>query len=80
MSAAQPWAGPHAREGEPAAADAAPPDAGEPAPSAGTGSAPVDAAVAELDAVAGLPPQEQIPAYESAHRTLQDTLASIDES
>ncbi|HET8684547.1 MAG TPA: hypothetical protein VFM54_22145 [Micromonosporaceae bacterium] len=45
----------------------------------GSGSEQVDAAVAALDAAAGLPPHEQIPAYEAAHRTLQDTLTSIDE-
>jgi len=49
-------------------------------PAAESGSEQVDAALAALDAAAGLPPHEQIPAYEAAHRTLQDTLAGIDES
>jgi hypothetical protein len=44
-----------------------------------TGSERVDEAIAALDRAAGLPVEEQIEEYEAAHRTLQETLASIDE-
>jgi hypothetical protein len=45
-----------------------------------SGHAAVDAAVAAVTAAADLPPGEQVAAYEAAHRTLQETLATIDES
>ncbi len=45
-----------------------------------TGHPAVDRALAALDAAAGAPPAEQIPAYEAAHHVLQQTLATIDES
>ncbi|MQA27983.1 MAG: hypothetical protein GEU94_21595 [Micromonosporaceae bacterium] len=46
----------------------------------GSGDGRVDEAIAGLDAAADLPPSEQVAAYESAHRVLQDTLATIDEA
>jgi len=45
----------------------------------GTGHDRVNEAVAALDRAAGLPVEEQIEEYEAAHRTLQETLATIDE-
>jgi len=39
----------------------------------------VDAAVARLGEVASLSPGEQVAAYEEAHRTLQETLGTIEE-
>jgi hypothetical protein len=44
-----------------------------------TGHAAVDAAVARLGEVASLSPGEQVAAYEEAHRTLQETLGTIEE-
>jgi hypothetical protein len=38
----------------------------------------VDAALQSLANAARLSPAEQVAAYEEAHRTLQETLASID--
>jgi hypothetical protein len=46
----------------------------------GTGHAEVDAALAELGRAERLPPDQQIAAYESVHRTLQDTLRTIEQS
>jgi hypothetical protein len=51
----------------------------EPAP-ATTGNPMVDEALRAVDDAAGAPPAEQIPGYEAAHRALQQTLATIDES
>jgi hypothetical protein len=52
----------------------------EPAGTAGpTGHPRVDAALELLQDSAGLPPAEQIAAYDEVHRTLQETLATIDE-
>jgi len=48
-------------------------------PTETTGSARVDEAIEALDRAAGLPPEQQIAEYEAAHRTLQETLATIDE-
>ena len=48
-------------------------------PTGATGHAAVDAAVARLGAVASLQPGEQVAAYEEAHRTLQETLGTIEE-
>ena len=45
-----------------------------------SGDPRVDEATAGLDAAAAAPPAEQVEAYESAHRVLQDTLATIDEA
>jgi hypothetical protein len=44
-----------------------------------TGHATVDAAVRAVTEVAGTPPAEQLPAYQAAHRSLREALASIDE-
>jgi hypothetical protein len=51
------------------------------APGAGeTGHPEVDTALAELTRAERLPPDQQIAAYESVHRTLQDTLRTIEQS
>jgi hypothetical protein len=39
----------------------------------------VDAALSSLAEVAGDPPADQLPAYQAAHRSLREALASIDE-
>lgn len=44
-----------------------------------TGHPAVDAALRAVAQVAQAPPADQIPAFQAAHRTLQETLASIDE-
>jgi hypothetical protein len=44
-----------------------------------TGHATVDAAVRSVTEVAGAPPAEQLPAYQAAHRSLREALASIDD-
>jgi len=44
-----------------------------------TGHATVDAALQAVAEVGGAPPVEQLPAYQAAHRSLRETLASIDE-
>ena len=44
-----------------------------------TGHATVDAALQAVTEVGGAPPVEQLPAYQTAHRSLRETLASIDE-
>jgi hypothetical protein len=44
-----------------------------------TGHSAVDAAVARLGEVASLSPGERVAAYEEAHRTLQETLGTIEE-
>jgi len=59
------------------AADAEPAAGAEPG---GTGHPSVDAALAQLDAVAELAPAEQVAAYEAAHRALTGTLSAIDQS
>lgn len=46
---------------------------------AGTGHPAVDAALAALAQVRTAPPEEQLPAFQALHRTLQETLAGIDE-
>jgi hypothetical protein len=52
-----------------------------PVPGAGeTGHPDVDTALAELARAERLPPDQQIAAYESVHRTLQDTLRTIEQS
>jgi hypothetical protein len=45
-----------------------------------TGHRAVDAALRSLDNAAGLPVGEQIAAYEAAHRTLRETLSTIDDA
>jgi hypothetical protein len=45
-----------------------------------TGHPEVDAALGELARAERLPPDQQIAAYESVHRTLQDTLRTIEQS
>jgi hypothetical protein len=52
----------------------------EPGASGATGHPAVDAALDELAQAAELPPGEQVPAYEAVHRTLSQTLATIDQS
>ena len=49
-------------------------------PTGPTGQPAVDAALAQLDAVADRPPAEQVAAFEAAHRALTGTLSSIDQS
>lgn len=51
-------------------------DAAEPGP---TGHPEVDAALAALARTADLVPGEQVGAYEATHRTLSQTLATIDQ-
>lgn len=46
----------------------------------GSGHPAVDAAVQAVEAAADLAPADQIEAYDAAHRTLQETLATIDQS
>jgi hypothetical protein len=50
----------------------------EPSPTR-SGHPRVDAALDALERDSGLPPAEQIAGYDAAHRTLQETLAAIDE-
>ncbi|MBX6357105.1 MAG: hypothetical protein IRZ05_14780 [Micromonosporaceae bacterium] len=50
------------------------------APAATTGHPAVDDALRALDEAADAPPASQIPAFEAAHRVLQQTLATIDET
>jgi hypothetical protein len=44
-----------------------------------TGQPRVDAALDELDRIEPLPPAAQIDGYTEVHRTLQATLAALDE-
>ncbi|GAA1825706.1 hypothetical protein GCM10009835_53050 [Planosporangium flavigriseum] len=44
------------------------------------GQAQLEAVLAELERAAQLPPDQQISVYESVHRTLQETLRSIEQS
>ena len=44
-----------------------------------TGNARVDAALAELDRIADLPPAEQVAGFAAVQQELQGTLATIDE-
>jgi hypothetical protein len=52
--------------------------AAEPEPEL-TGHPAVDAALQAMTNAANLPPADQIAEYEAAHRTLQETLSTIDE-
>jgi hypothetical protein len=45
-----------------------------------TGHRAVDAELRSLENAAGLPVGEQIAAYEAAHRTLRETLSTIDDA
>ena len=45
----------------------------------GSGHAGVDAVIRSMANAAGLSPADQIAEYEAAHRTLQETLATIDQ-
>ncbi len=61
-----------------------PPDGGEPRPEGGR--EPVEAAreeimaaLSDIDDASGWPPADQVAAYAAAHRTLQATLARIDD-
>jgi hypothetical protein len=45
-----------------------------------TGHAALDAVLADLERAERLPPDQQIPAYESVHRVLQETLRTIEQS
>lgn len=45
----------------------------------GTGHPAVDEVMRTLAVNAGAAPAEQVPAYQAAHRTLREILASIDE-
>jgi hypothetical protein len=47
-------------------------------PARAAGHPRVDAALAELDRIAALPPAEQIEGFTAVHRELQETLADID--
>jgi hypothetical protein len=71
-SAAEPGAVESGAAGTPTAA----PDGSD----GGTGHARVDAALGELARSASLAPHEQIAAYESVHRTLQETLRSVEQT
>jgi len=46
----------------------------------GCGHPAVDAAIKAIANGADLPPADQIAQYEAAHRTLQETLATIDQA
>lgn len=46
---------------------------------ASTGHPAIDAALRAVRQVAGAAPADQIPTYQAAHRTLRETLSSIDE-
>ena len=52
----------------------------EPAPAeVGSGHAGVDAVIRSMANAVDLSPADQIAEYEAAHRTLQETLATIDQ-
>lgn len=55
------------------------PSEADAAPGGGTGHPAVDAAIRGLDNAVGLSLRDQIAEYEAAHRTLQETLATIDQ-
>jgi len=65
------------------AGDAAPAGPDEPSEpevaTATTGHPAVDAALRTVSTAAGAPPADQVPAYQALHRTLRETLASIDQ-
>lgn len=53
---------------------------GGPAAAGGSGHPAVDAVVQAVANVSGLPLADQIAQYEAAHRTLRETLATIDQT
>jgi hypothetical protein len=55
-------------------------DRPEPGGAPVTGHPTIDASLQALAQAADAAPVEQLPAYQAAHRTLRETLASIDES
>lgn len=52
----------------------------EPAPASGSGHPAVDAVIQAIANATDLPPADQIAQFEAAHRTLQETLATIDQA
>jgi hypothetical protein len=61
----------------------APLDASVDEPAGGTGPTghrQIEAVLGELERAEHLPPDQQIPVYESVHRTLQETLRSIEQN
>jgi hypothetical protein len=63
---------------DPASPDPAGPDPAVARPEP-TGHPAVDSALRSLAQAGHAPPAEQVPACEAAHRTLRETLATIDE-
>lgn len=55
-------------------------DGSDPGAAAGTGDPHIDAAMARLGGLGGLPAVERVAEYEAVHRTLQDTLATVDDA
>jgi hypothetical protein len=53
---------------------------GEPVGGTGSGHPAVDAAIQAMANAAGLPLADQIAQYEAVHRTLRETLATIDQA
>ena len=51
-----------------------------PTPASGSGHPAVDAVIQAIANAGDLPPADQIAQYEAAHRTLQETLATIDQT
>ena len=66
----------------PIPAPSPPPGAPDPAGGgvAGSGHPAVDAVIQAIANAAALPPADQIAQYEAAHRTLRETLATIDQA
>lgn len=56
------------------------PDGRDPAGTAASGDPRVDAATARLEELADLPVADHVAVFDGVHRSLQDTLASIDGS
>jgi hypothetical protein len=50
------------------------------APGESTGDARVDQAMGRLERLGALPVGQQVAEYEEIHRSLQDTLATVDEA
>lgn len=73
---------PGARPGPPPAGPLPPigPVDGREAPTDPAGHPAVDAAIQAIVNAADLSPADQIAQYEAAHRTLQETLATIDQA
>jgi len=61
------------------APDGAAPDGAAPHGGGPTGQPRVDAALAQLDRIAALPPAQQVAGYAEVHRELQAALAALDE-